>query len=344
MVIRPDGLGEAGVFHCRCCRLSDFAAVGQLEQDDRGEEQDHERRAQLVERRVLCHSPLRTMAGVFSIGRFAAIGLSGAALVLAGCGSHSPATTRSTASTPQPSITTSAAADLPQPGVRCPGPDAPATTLYFPSRSGARLDGALVGSGPVGAVLLSEYPGPYCGWWAYAVDLARHGIHVLLFDFHCQGLSACDHHRLAYVADAAGAIATLRAHGARSIALIGASLGGAVALAAAASQHPAALIDLSGESDPGRIIRGLHLNGPHFAPRVHTPSLFAVARRDTYVTVDAMRRIYDATASRAKTLHILPRSAGHGWDMLTSPTGGFTPLARQIIAFVKTHPTTTQQH
>ena len=282
------------------------------------------------------------MASPIGIRTLVTIAFTGVALTLAGCGSHGPARTRSNAThAPRPSKT-SAATSLPQPGLRCPGPDTPATTLLFASRNGARLDGAVVGSGPVGAVLLPEYPGPYCGWWPYAVDLARHGVHVLLFDYHCQGLSTCGHDRRDYVADAAAAVGVLRAHGARSIALIGASLGGAVALAAAASQHPAALVDLSGERNPAKIIPGLHLGAMHYAPHVHAPALFAVARGDRYVSVNAMRTIYHATGSPTKTLRVLPRSAGHGWDTLTTPSSNFTALANQITAFVKAHRDTSR--
>jgi dienelactone hydrolase len=265
------------------------------------------------------------------------------ALTLAACGSHGPARTRSNATHARRPSETSAATGLPQPGERCPGPDAPATTLLFASRNGARLDGAMVGSGPIGAVLLSEYPGPYCGWWPFAVDLAHHGVQALVFDFHCQGLSTCGHHRGDYVADAAAAVAALRAHGAHSIALIGASLGGAVALAAAASQRPAALVDLSGERDPANIIPGLRLAAMHYAPHVRAPALFAVARGDKYVSVNAMRAVYHATGSPTKTLRVLPRSAGHGWDTLTSPSGNFTALASRITAFVKAHRATSPQ-
>lgn len=277
------------------------------------------------------------MAHALAVRRFVAIGATGAALVLGGCASHGHARPNAATPNPSPRVATSAATSLPQPGTVCAGPGASATTLHFAARDGVRLDGALVGSGPIGAVLLSEYPGSYCGWWPYAVDLARHGVHVLLFDYHCQGLSACGGDRRDYVGDAAGAVAALRAHGARSIALIGASLGGALALAAAPSVHPATVVDLSGELNPAKIIPGLHLDGLQFAPRVRAPALFAVARRDRYVSVAAMRAIYRATGSPKKSLRVLPRSAGHGWDMLTGPGGTFTTLASRIIAFVTAH-------
>ena len=81
----------------------------------------------------------------------------------------------------------------------------------------------------------------------------------------------------------------------------------------------------------------------HYAPRVHAPALFAVARGDKYVNVNAMRAIYHATGSPTKTLRVLPRSAGHGWDTLTGPSGNFTALASRIAAFVKAHRATRRQ-
>lgn len=278
------------------------------------------------------------MACPRSIAKWLSSGLVAAALLLSGCGDH--AATRSGGNTTRavrPTTTAPAAAQLPQPAVRCPGPNARAATLTFASRNGARLDGALLGSGPTGAVLLPEYPGSYCGWWSYAVDIARHGIHVLLFDYHCQGLSTCGSHRLDYMADAKAAAATLKRHGARSIALVGASLGGALALASAATLHPTAVIDLSGEPNPARIIPGVHLAAARFAPRVRAPALFAVAHGDHYVSVMAMRAVDRETSSAEKTLSVLARSAGHGWEMLTDSDGRFTQLAAQIIAFVKAH-------
>jgi dienelactone hydrolase len=264
-----------------------------------------------------------------------------AALTLSACGAgaapRSHAHSARTASGAGTSTAIAATARPPQPDVRCPGPEHTATTLTFRAGDGARLDGALVGSGPAGVLLLPEYPGSYCDWWPFAVALARHGLRVMLFDYHCQGLSTCGHRRLGYVSDATAAAATLRAHGARSVALVGASLGGAVALTAAGSLHPSALVDLSGERDLTGIVRGLRLHPLSSARRDHAPSLFAVARHDHYVTVDAMRAIDRAAGSTDKALRILPPSAGHGWDMLTGPDGDFTRLAREIITFLTRH-------
>jgi pimeloyl-ACP methyl ester carboxylesterase len=254
-------------------------------------------------------------------------------LGLDGCGTGRPAAhgvnARASAS--------ARAASLPQPGQRCGSPNQPARLLRFPPADGVKLDGAVVGTGPVGVVLLHEYPGPMCGWWPYAVYLAAHGVQALLFDFRCLGLSACPSDRRANpVADAAGAIAVLRSRGARSIALVGASLGGTVAVIAGARLNPSAIVDLSGERDLTGLLPGANLNAYAAAPALRAPALFVVARDDRYASLTDMRAVHDRAGSHTKQLIVLPASAGHGWEMLTA-TSGWSPLAPRILAFVHAH-------
>jgi pimeloyl-ACP methyl ester carboxylesterase len=253
--------------------------------------------------------------------------------VLAGCGAGNGGGTSPSANRRRPE-----AAALPQPSRRCGTPDTRATTLRFKARDGVTLDGAIVGQGPVGAVLLHEYPGPMCGWWPYANYLAAHGVHALLFDFRCLGLSDCPKAGKAdLVSDVAGAITTLRAHGARSVAIVGASLGGVVAVAAGAALRPSAVVDLSGERNLGGLVPGVSLSSVAAAPRLRAPALFAVARDDRYVSVADMRAIYSRARSRVKQLAVLPATAGHGWDMLLGSGAGWSPLAGRVLGFVKTH-------
>jgi len=255
------------------------------------------------------------------------------AAALVGCGAHSVQASTHASSAPPSSVPA-----LPQPSQRCGTPDTPALTLRFRAADGVQLDGAIVGTGPVGAVLLHEYPGPMCGWWPYAVYLARHGIHVLLFDFRCLGLSACPPSgRADPVADTAGAMRTLHARGARSIALIGASLGGVVAVLAGARLHPAAIVDLSGERNLTGLLPGPPLDAFAAAPAVRAPALFIVARADPHVTVGDMRAVFAHAGTRSKQLLVLPADAGHGWDMLTGSGGSWSPLAGRVLRFITTH-------
>jgi alpha-beta hydrolase superfamily lysophospholipase len=94
--------------------------------------------------------------------------------------------------------------------------------LRFPAADGTQLDGVLVGSGPAGVVLLHQHPADLCGFWPYAVHLSKRGLQALAIDLRCYGRSACpqaDDAKSRVVDDVAGAVAALRAHGARRIAL-----------------------------------------------------------------------------------------------------------------------------
>jgi esterase/lipase len=139
------------------------------------------------------------------------------------------------------------------------------------------------------------------------------------------------------VADVAGAIRVLRSRGARSVALLGASLGGVVAVIAGAQLHPAEIVDLSGERDLTGLLPGPRLNSYAAAARLHVPALFAVAQDDRYVSVADMRGIYGNARSRVKQLVVLPAGSGHGWDLLQTIGGGWTRLAPALLSFVKDH-------
>lgn len=197
------------------------------------------------------------------------------------------------------------------------------------------LAGAIAGSGPVGVVLIHEYPGPMCGWWPYAAYLARHHVRALLFDLRCFGESECPHGRGHATEDVAAAMQALREDGARSVALAGASMGGSIAMVAAAQLHPAAVVDLSGERTTAGLTPGIAANAYAAAPHVTAPALFVVARQDQYVPVSHMRAVYERTASRTKRLIVLPAVAGHGWGVLLGITTNWSPVARQIAAFIR---------
>jgi pimeloyl-ACP methyl ester carboxylesterase len=219
----------------------------------------------------------------------------------------------------------------------CGGGSARAHEIRFRAADGVELAGAVVGSGPVGAVLIHEYPLDYCGWLPYAGYLARHGVRALPFDLRCFGRSACSGGRGHAVADVAAAMAELRRRGARRIALVGASMGGAIAVVAAARLDPAAVVDLSGERDTAGLTPGIDADAGAAAPGVTAPALFAVARSDRYVPVADMRGVAGRVRSATMRLVVLPASAGHGWDLLYGTTTKWSPLAATVAAFVRRH-------
>jgi fermentation-respiration switch protein FrsA (DUF1100 family) len=124
---------------------------------------------------------------------------------------------------------------------------------------------------------------------------------------------------------------------ARSIALVGASLGGVVSVMAGAKLRVSAVVDLSGERDLGELLPGVDLNSYTSAPGLRAPALFAVAHDDRAVSVADMRAVFRRARSGVKELVVLPASAGHGWYMLIRTGGSWSPLARRVLAFVRAH-------
>jgi hypothetical protein len=213
-------------------------------------------------------------------------------LAVAGCGGGS----HPTAGQPATPAATTARSGLA--GHRCSAAGLRVQAIRFATSDGVALSGAVMGSGPVGAVLIHAYPRDYCGWLPYAGYLSRHGVHVLLFDLRCFGRSSCPGRRGHAIADVAAAVAELRRRGARRVALVGASMGGAIAVAAAAQLHPAAVVDLSGERDTTGLTPGIDADAGSAAHGVTAPALFAVARGDRYVPVADMRAVRGRCARR----------------------------------------------
>jgi alpha-beta hydrolase superfamily lysophospholipase len=212
--------------------------------------------------------------------------------------------------------------------------------MWFPSRDGTPLDGADLGSGAVGVVLAHQYPAELCGWWPFAVYLARHGMRVLLFDFRCFGESTCPSGNGSYVDDMLGAAAELRSRGAKRVFLMGASLGGTVAMMAGPqlSPPPAGVVSLSGEADLGYLAGGFtRLDALSAVPRLRAPFLEIMAKEDTAVSVADARRLEQRAGSRDKRLIVLPAAFGHGWNILTQGDGSPTPIGPVVLHFLQSH-------
>jgi alpha/beta superfamily hydrolase len=260
------------------------------------------------------------------------LGLLAALLVAAaGCGgdAHPAASKRAT---PAPTVAPASTADQ-----GCGEASVGAQMIRFRTSDGVTLAGAVVGSGPVGAVLIHEYPRDYCGWIPYAGYLSRHGVRALLFDLRCFGRSACPDGRGHAITDVAAAMAEVRRRGARRVALVGASMGGAIAVVAAARLHPAAVVDLSGERDTTGLTHGIAADAGAAAPGVTSPALFAVARGDRYVPVPDMRAVARRVRASTKRVIVLPAVAGHGWAMLVGTATEWSPLAATVAAFIRRH-------
>jgi pimeloyl-ACP methyl ester carboxylesterase len=267
------------------------------------------------------------------------------ALVAAACSGGSPSRSSGTTAPPSTQAPTTTAAPASPVAARCGAPNAAASLVHFRATDGTRLDGALVGSGSTGVVLLHQYPDNLCGFWPYAVYLAGRGLRVLDIDMRCFGESACPADAKGTVADdVAGAVAELRRRGASSVALVGASAGASTALFAGSrlGAKVSSVVSLSGENDLTLLL------GADAPPDVASllrhltsPTLFLVAPNDPTTSVDETRKMYAATAARDKRLRVLqgPYVGRHGWDLLTTASGdqSWSPVAAQVADFIRSH-------
>ena len=221
-------------------------------------------------------------------------------------------------------------------GKRCGsrGAGVHAKTLWFRAADGTRLDGAELGSGDRGVILLHESPADLCDWTPYGKSLAAHGFHVLLVDLRGFGLSrGAPNGAPGARADVRGAVDELKSLGARKVVLVGASYGGATAMVAAPSLGSAiaGLANLSGETV-------LHeggadeLNALAAVRRLQVPFLVLASRDDHWLLGSEARKLVAAAASRDKRAVVYP-GYRHGWDLLDVPPT--KPADAVLVAFLR---------
>jgi pimeloyl-ACP methyl ester carboxylesterase len=148
------------------------------------------------------------------------------------------------------------------------------TTVSIPTSDGGVIFADLYGQGAKGLVLAHGGQFNKESWRPQAEQFAAAGFHVLAFDFRSYGKSHGPGDKDIYTAplylDVLAAVRYLHSIGARTVSIVGGSLGGGAAG------------DASIASAPGEIDRIVFLgsspNGP--AGKLKSPSLFLVARDD----------------------------------------------------------------
>lgn len=201
--------------------------------------------------------------------------------------------------------------------------------IRFKAADGTRLAGYRLGRGRTAVVLAHQSRGDACQWASYARRLARLGHLVIAFDFRGYGDSQSRGGRAALrlSADVAAAAKAARARGATKVFAVGASMGGTAVIAAGVSTRPplTGVISLSGPAYFSRI------DALSAVPRLTVPALYIAGQSDTDFALDA-QRLYDATASTDKAIHILP-DGRHGVDLVR-----FDAQARALVErFLRSH-------
>jgi dienelactone hydrolase len=195
---------------------------------------------------------------------------------------------------------------------------------------GSLINTASWGTGSTTAILLHQTDGNgLCGFLLYGDYLARRGVRVMAVDLCGYGQSVCQR---PLSTDAVAQVRSLaeaaRSAGAKRVVLIGASMGGSLAVTAAAPVKAAAVVDLSGPAD----FDISHISTD--ARTVTMPALIAFGRDTDPIDLAAVRAQLKAMPTKRKKLLVL--QAGHGYDLLhvgdsTKPT----KLAAQVLAWIR---------
>lgn len=257
------------------------------------------------------------------------------AAVVAGCGGGSgdpapPAATPPPAPAPPPAMTAPRVPITPEPD---PVPAADGSDVVGSCDdagrgwrrlavrvSGQTLETAVLGRGPRGLVLANQSSNNPCQWMRFARTASGRGFRVLVFRY-----SGDDP-----VREALTAARALRAAGARSVSLMGSSVGGRVTVQGAARGQGvlAAAVSLSAERLAGA-------SGGEILPDARTvrvPSLYAGFTTD-FLTKDAAdtRQLHAATPAKVNEL-LLVRGEGHGVLLLELPR-----VVDRFLAFLTEH-------
>ena len=252
-------------------------------------------------------------------------------------------------------------ASLP-PRMRLCDVEVPGKAIYFRSKDGVRLAGAVLGRGDRGVVFANGWAatfqsgrarsvsyrsgaprrGLYCEWvraQRFTDALIRDGFRLLLFDYRGTGESdspgAAAHDR--YDLDLAAAVDELRRRGVDHLVLVGSSFGGIVVIAAAPhlDLQPSAIATLSASGFAGTNSgRGYgNLDAKAAVEHFDVPLLLVAAEGDRYV--GDSRALDAAATTKQKELMILPGSL-HATALLTQGPAAAQVRAR-LLDFIKRH-------
>jgi pimeloyl-ACP methyl ester carboxylesterase len=201
------------------------------------------------------------------------------------------------------------------------------TTVSFPTQDGGTIFADVYGSGDKAVVLAHGGQFNKESWHRQALVLVQHGYRVLALDFRGYGKSHGpgdkDPMDAPLYLDVLAAVRYLHATGAKSVSVVGGSMGGSAAG------------DASIASRPGEIARIVMLgsapNGP--ADKLKSPALFIVARHDASAggpRLPAIQKQF-ARAPKPKKLVILDGSA-HAQFLFATSQGDRS--MREILRFL----------
>lgn len=197
--------------------------------------------------------------------------------------------------------------------------------VHFRSEDGFQLEGTIFGNGTKGVVLAHMFPADQSSWFRFAGELSSRGFQVLTFNFRGYGESQGDKEIGIIDRDVRSAARFLTDRGARSIGLVGASMGGTAALIAAATLPVDAVATISAPVT----FRGLDASTS--VATVNASKLF-IAAKDDGEAADAADRLFRASTP-PRDIQILAGN-DHGTDIFEGSSG--EEVTTLVIDFLNT--------
>ena len=197
-----------------------------------------------------------------------------------------------------------------------PGRDFPITTLQ-----GLNLEAKAWGTGESYVILAHMRPADMTSWFDFARLLAEEGYTAVAFNFRGYGESDGNEGEFGVKDDVRGVVAAALDAGATNVFVIGASMGGTGAVAAAAGDGITGIITLSAPAE----FEGL--DATHYSPFVHGPLLLIAADEDGEAANDALAI---ASGNEAAEVLVLP-GAQHGTNLFAEHG---TQITERILEFL----------
>lgn len=187
----------------------------------------------------------------------------------------------------------------------------PGTLVQISTDDGSVVTGASFSDGTDAAILLhQDSRSGLCGFVVFARWAAQHGVRVLAFDICGYGKALCnDGLRGDPVAQQRAMIDYARADGARQVTVVGASMGGALAMGVGQRAGADAVVNLSGPP----YWRGVP-DAVSAARATTIPLLVAAAASDRGISPSTLRAAVKEPPARPKRYLAVPK--GHGTGVL----------------------------
>ena len=199
---------------------------------------------------------------------------------------------------------------------------------------GGTLTAGVVGEGSVGVVLLHQTAASgFCGWATYGEWLADKGVNVVMLDVCGYGRSLCDDTLSDdWTAQLKAGVDFARTRGATKVTVVGASLGGVLAMGVGQKAGADAIVNLSG---PGTW-KGVP-DAVEAAKATTVPLLVSAGDGDSDIDVPALKAAVIASPAEHKRYVPMP-ARDHGWSgirtgVMIDPE--FSPLATTVLEWAK---------